>query len=239
MFINYSLLVSNPFINAFTQSDYLGKLIFIALIAASIISWIIICYKCWFIYQAKKSSLQFYSLFQRHTRDPLGIVIDPPPKIIPINPFLHLYALLKKQTIDLLHKNRQQHNNQLHLSNQDIHLIESHLLSGMNTQLQQLESNLFILPLIVSLGPFLGLLGTVWGILDSFSELQGGAGINNQAILGGISLALATTVLGLIDAIPALIGYSYLKNSVRTFTTEMECFSHEMLTAVELHHRQP
>jgi len=57
-------------------------------------------------------------------------------------------------------------------------------------------------------------------------------------VLGGISLALATTVLGLIDAIPALIGYNYLKNSVRDFQTDMESFSNELLASVEMYYRK-
>jgi biopolymer transport protein TolQ len=57
-------------------------------------------------------------------------------------------------------------------------------------------------------------------------------------VLGGLSLALATTVLGLLDAIPALIGYNYLKNTIRDFTTEMEGFSNEILAAVELQYRK-
>ena len=52
------------------------------------------------------------------------------------------------------------------------------------------------------------------------------------------SLALATTVLGLVDAIPALIGYNYLKNSARDFQTEMEGFSNELLASVEMYYRK-
>lgn len=236
-FINHSLLVSNPFFAAFSESDYFGKLIFIALIGASILSWTIIIYKSWSLYRAKKASLQFYALFQKQQRDPLAIVIDPPPKLVILNPFLHLYALLKKHTSDLLFKSRQR-GGEGHLSTEDLGLVESYLMSCMTTQIQYLESHLFILAMVVSLGPFLGLLGTVWGILGTFTELQGGAA-NNQAILGGISLALATTVLGLLDAIPALIGYGYFKHRVRAFTSEMECFSQEMLAAVETTYRKP
>lgn len=57
-------------------------------------------------------------------------------------------------------------------------------------------------------------------------------------VLSGLSLALATTVLGLIDAIPALIGYNYLKNSIRDFAMEMEGFSNDLLTSVELEYRK-
>ncbi len=103
-------------------------------------------------------------------------------------------------------------------------------------QTKFLEKNLFILATIVSLAPFLGLLGTVWGILTTFSQLQMQGG--SQVVLGGLSMALATTVLGLIDAIPALVGYSFLKNKIREFQTDMDGFATEMLATVELQYRK-
>src|SRR4029078_12125978 len=106
-------------------------------------------------------------------------------------------------------------------------------------QVKHLEKNLYILSTTVSLAPFLGLLGTVWGILTTFSEMQSKtAGSTHQMVLGGLSLALATTVLGLLDAIPALIGYNYLKNTIRDLEVDMEGFSTEILASVELQYRQ-
>lgn len=243
MFINDLILVGNPFFNAYFNSDLFGKAIFIALIAASLISWSLIIYKCFLTRKAKKSSLYFASLFHKNQLDPLALSVET--FQYQINPYLQLYATLKKQTLDLLRKNRNfsvTHTPQEQasfLSSTDISLVESHLSSGIAAQAQQLESHLFILATIVSLGPFLGLLGTVWGILITFGELHNyTGGAHNQAILGGISLALATTVLGLVDAIPALIGYNYLRSATRSFTTDMERFSTEMLAAVELHYRK-
>jgi biopolymer transport protein TolQ len=63
-------------------------------------------------------------------------------------------------------------------------------------------------------------------------------GSSHQMVLSGLSLALATTVLGLIDAIPALIGYNYLKNGIRDFNTEMEEFANEILASVEMQYRK-
>lgn len=92
----------------------------------------------------------------------------------------------------------------------------------------------------MSLGPFLGLLGTVWGILTTFGDLAAHAKeSSHQNFLGGLSLALATTVLGLVAAIPALIGFNYLKNSARDFESDMEGFAHEILSSVEMQYRKP
>lgn len=249
------LLTANPFLDAYVQSDFLGKLIFIALYALSLCSWTVLLYKIWITYQAKKYAFQFYEAFQLQKSNPLSLDYDNISKKKVSNPFLDLYKVLKKQSFDLLTKNRHFGMIQPHapapspiahsappaayLSLSDIDFVASHLASTVAQQSKSLEKYLYILSTTVSLAPFLGLLGTVWGILTTFAQLQSqAAGSAHQMVLSGLSLALATTVLGLMDAIPALIGYNYLKNSVRDFTTEMEGFSNEILAAVELQYRK-
>jgi biopolymer transport protein TolQ len=239
MKVNLIVLSSNPFIEAYLHSDFMGKAIFIGLVILSICSWIVIIYKAWFTHQAKKNSRQFSHLFQQQRLKPLNLTIEAD---LSPNPFKDLYTLLKKQTIEILNKNRlfgTKESDSAYLSPSDIDLVQAHLMSGISHQVKHLEKYLFVLSTVMSLGPFLGLLGTVWGILTTFSELQANVGASsNQMVIGGLSLALATTVLGLVDAIPALIGYNYLKNSIREFETDMEGFSTEILASVELQYRQ-
>lgn len=252
MEVNLIMLNVNPFFESYSQSDLLGKFIFLALYALSICSWSLLIYKIWVTRQAKKHSFRFYEAFQLHKSNPLNLECENLRKQQMYNPFLDLYRVLKKQCLEVLAKNR--HFNHApkgdvpsssvappsYLSLSDIDFVASHLSTQVAYQVKQLEKNLYVLSTTVSLAPFLGLLGTVWGILATFSHLhmQSGGGGANQMVLGGLSMALATTVLGLLDAIPALIGYNYLKNSVRDFTTEMEGFSNEILTAVELQYRK-
>ncbi len=250
MYVNiFFLLASNPFFDAYTHSDFLGKLIFIGLIGLSIISWIILLHKGWITYYARKHSVQFHAFFQLQKSNPLSLDCEQAILQASPSPFLDLYAILKKQTIDLLNKNRRfraaaqaegaTESAMSYLSPSDIEFVDTYLMSAIANQTKQLEKNLFILSTVVALGPFLGLLGTVWGILTTFSELQANSMSSaNQAVLGGLSLALATTVLGLLDAIPALIGYNYLKNTISSFEVDMEGFSTEILAAVEMQYRK-
>jgi len=223
MFVNNFLAV-NPFIDAYIQSDFLGKLIFIGLLALSICTWILIIHKGWVTYLARKHSVQFYQAFEQQRMNPLSLEPEHAMKRSRPNPFFDLYFVLKKHTLDILSKNRrfgqQQAANQesamSYMSPSDIDFVQSHLMSTVANQIKYLEKHLFYLATIVSLAPFLGLLGTVWGILTTFADMQSQTGGSaHNMVLGGISLALATTVLGLIDAIPALIGYNYLKKTFR------------------------
>lgn len=104
------------------------------------------------------------------------------------------------------------------------------LASARAEQRKFLEKGLFFLPTVVSLAPFLGLLGTVWGILLTFHELQHGAAVQgNATVMGGLAMALGTTVVGLLVAIPALVSYNYLRAQIRHFCVEMETFSEHLL----------
>lgn len=241
MSVNNFVLISNPFFDAYSESDYLGKLIFIGLFSLSIISWILIIYKTWATIDARKNSRAFWETFQVQRLNPLSLNVENSTVPLQKSPFLVLYLNLKKYTLEILHKKKQFSGEEAaapsYLSPTDIDFIQAHLSTTVSTQIQRLEKNLFILSTCVSLSPFLGLLGTVWGILTTFSEMQVAAG-THQSVLSGLSLALATTVLGLLGAIPALIGYNYLKYTIQDFQTDMESFSNEILASVELQYRK-
>jgi biopolymer transport protein TolQ len=232
------LFAANPFYDSYYHSDLLGKMIFLSIIFTSIIGWVILILKFWVTRVCSKNSKNFYNYFLQNRNHPLNLDW----KQSKDNPFFEIYKVLKQKTVDLLNKNRRfggEGQQATFLSSTDIEYIESHLLSTVAGQVKNLEANLFILATIVGLAPLLGLLGTVWGILITFSDLQTNPlGGSNQMMLHGLSLALTTTVLGLVAAIPALIAHNWLKNGIRGFETEMEGFSTEALAAVELQYRK-
>jgi biopolymer transport protein TolQ len=239
MSITYIMIASNPFFEAFWQSDFMGKLIFLALIALSVLSWTLLIYKYLLTKQARQASDEFKLLFNKYKQSPLSLEVMV--KEESVNPFLETYLALKKYTMEVLNKNRKysQGSRSSFLSHSDIDFVEAHVATTIANQTKKLEKDLYLLATTVTLSPFLGLLGTVWGILTAFSEMQSHAsGNTNQMVLAGLSLALTTTVLGLINAIPAVVGNNYLKQTIRDLNKDMESFSNDMLASVELQYRQ-
>lgn len=224
----------NILINAFNGSDVFGKAIFLALLFLSIVTWILVVRKTLSHRNAKMRAQGFHEAFQKRRLNPLSLEASD------LHPFAALYHALKVHTFELLGKNKAVREcESVTLSTSDIKLLESHLMSTLSSESQKLEKNLFLLSTIVSLAPFLGLLGTVWGILLTFNELQTATGVNtNATMMGGLAMALGTTVAGLLVAIPALVGYNYLRSRTAEFTGEMEDFSQLLLNSVELQYRQ-
>ncbi|MCK4935049.1 MAG: MotA/TolQ/ExbB proton channel family protein [Simkaniaceae bacterium] len=240
------------FVHAYFQADFFGKLIFLGLFASSIVCWFFLLHKLWLYKQVRYYSKAFKSSILQHKDSILGISLEHLPKVqnkdIP-HPFAHIFLTLKQKTVELLDKNHfhldkpnyveNPGKEQVFLSTADIELLESHVHATTLMQKEALQKNLFLFPMIVTLAPFLGLLGTVWGILITFAGMQTNNLLSsNTAMLGGLSTALTTTVLGLLIAIPALVGYNFLKNITKSLNAEIYEFSHFLLSTIELQYRK-
>ena len=114
--------------------------------------------------------------------------------------------------------------------------VERALNRACDSETTKLESSLGFLATAGSSCPFIGLFGTVWGIMNAFK----GIGVKGSATLAvvapGISEALIATAAGLAAAIPAVIFYNYYTNQVKTMTVEIDSFSSEFLNIVERYH---
>jgi biopolymer transport protein TolQ len=111
---------------------------------------------------------------------------------------------------------------------------ENALQRALGRQTLRYESSMVFLASIVSGAPFLGLLGTVWGVMTAFSEVavQQTAGI--QQLAPGVSAALLTTIAGLVVAIPSVFGYNYLFACTKRLITELENFASALADRIEL-----
>jgi biopolymer transport protein ExbB/TolQ len=105
-------------------------------------------------------------------------------------------------------------------------------------QALRLESGLILLAIAVSGAPFLGLLGTVWGVMSAFSyvAMKGSADLKTMA--PGVSGALVTTVAGLLVAIPSMFGYNWLVHNLRVLTVELDNFAQELVSHIETEYLQ-
>ena len=125
------------------------------------------------------------------------------------------------------------------ISARDIKGISLALNKAINSEITRLSRRLDFLATTGSTTPFIGLFGTVWGIMTSFSAigLQGSASIGGVA--PGIAEALIATAGGLIAAIPAVIFYNYLNDKIRMFTSDLDDFSHDFIYLLEKNFKEP
>jgi biopolymer transport protein TolQ len=111
---------------------------------------------------------------------------------------------------------------------------ENALQRALARQTLRYESSMIFLASIVSGAPFLGLLGTVWGVMEAFGAISVQQTASIQTLAPGVSAALLTTVSGLLVAIPSLFGYNWLLAKTRTMVTELENFASAFADRVEL-----
>jgi biopolymer transport protein TolQ len=111
---------------------------------------------------------------------------------------------------------------------------ENALQRALARQTLRYESNMIFLASIVSGAPFLGLLGTVWGVMDAFSAVSVQQTASIQTLAPGVSAALLTTISGLLVAIPCLFGYNMLFAMTKQLVTELENYASSLADRLEL-----
>ncbi|NOT67545.1 MAG: DUF2341 domain-containing protein [Methylophilaceae bacterium] len=134
-----------------------------------------------------------------------------------------------------IHK-RQKEGEVLSLSGASMDAIKASIDAELVRETQRQNSGMVLLTIAISGGPFLGLLGTVVGVMITFAAIAAAGDVNVNAIAPGIAAALLATVAGLAVAIPALFGYNYLASRIKNITIAMQIFVDEFVTRVaELH----
>jgi biopolymer transport protein ExbB/TolQ len=120
-----------------------------------------------------------------------------------------------------------------HLSIKSMEHIKRTLERTVARESLKLESGLILLAIAVSGAPFLGLLGTVWGVMSAFSGIALAGHADLASMAPGVSAALVTTVAGLLVAIPSMFGYNWLVHTLRVLTVELDNFAQEMISRIE------
>lgn len=138
-----------------------------------------------------------------------------------------------KQRYALYREKGDQH---INLSPQTIDAIKSSIDAGMVRESNRLSSQMVLLTIAISGGPFLGLLGTVVGVMIVFASIAAAGDVNVNAIAPGVAAALLATVAGLAVAIPSLFGYNYLGSRIKDVSSEMHIFADEFITKLAEQH---
>ena len=220
------------------HSGPVAKAVFAVLFIFSVVSWAIILQKVSAYKNSRRQDKQFLELFSKSrnltqvNKFAQELKHSPVARIF-LTGYRELYVFQ-----ELSREERQSQNKPVvpgvpMLSPLDLKGIGIAMNKAINREIEQLSHRLEFLATTGSASPFIGLFGTVWGIMHSFSVIgtQGAASIGGVA--PGIAEALIATAAGLIAAIPAVIFFNYLNDKIRLFTSAMDDFSHDFLYLTE------
>ena len=213
-----------------SQSGLAGQIIVVVLLFVSVYSWAIIFHKYGAISRAKRRSERFLDEFRS---DPDGMIAHyTDRRRFSASPFASvLEAGLAELALIMGAGARSPRVDGL--SSVQVDGLERSLERAIAEQVVDLRKHLIVLATTAGAAPFVGLFGTVWGIMKAFAAMSVTGSASISSVAPGVSAALTTTVAGLAVAIPALVGYNYLMNRVRILTIQMENFSSEILSTVE------
>ena len=197
-------------LNLFLRADVIVKSVIIILIAASIYSWAVIIEKYRIFKKINKSSEEFENKFWK-SRSAESFYNNLPEKID--DPMANVF----KDTMQVIIKSKSKSN----LPNR----LESMLEVNIEKQMNKLDKNYTFLATVGSTAPFIGLFGTVWGIMNSFQSIAISRNTSLAIVAPGIAEALFATALGLLAAIPAVVAYNKFSSDSKKYSQKLENFS--------------
>lgn len=210
------------------QSTVEAKIIIAFLLVFSIFAWSIMVAKAVQMRRAKRLNRMFEKEFQtqKHALDVFDRRVN-----VEDCPLFVVYQTGCKEA-DTRLKTPEGTRKPL-LSIKSVEHIKRTMESAVASQSIKLESGLILLALAVSGAPFLGLLGTVWGVMSAFSLVARAGHADLATMAPGVAAALVTTVAGLLVAIPSMFGYNYLVHNLRVLTVELDNFAQAFLSQLE------
>ena len=206
------------------------KLVLFTLIMFSIISWSIIIFKLYQVHHANRQSDKFLELFW-HSKgfdviaDKVNSMPGSPLKVL----FNEAYGELKKISDG-------RNDSDESIFSVDLGGVENvsrALHRATNLETTRLERYITFLATTGSTSPFIGLFGTVWGIMTAFEGIGKTGSASLAVVAPGIAEALIATAIGLVAAIPAVMAYNHFQHKIRVLINEMESFSTEFLNIVQ------
>jgi biopolymer transport protein TolQ len=214
-----------------SQSGLIEKFVLLLLVVASMASWTIIFRKYLHLRKAEHESAGFLETFWSASR--LDTLYQTSEKFTqsPVSQVFRAgYIELSKLTAD---SSKQQGSMREKLGG--IENVERALHRASTAEITHLESNVPFLGTCAAAAPFVGLFGTVWGIMNAFNDIYAAGNANLATVAKPISHALIATAMGLFAAIPAVVAYNAFSSKIRVLDSEMANFSADFLNIVKRH----
>ena len=209
----------------------------------AVVSFVVMIGKTRYLLRAQKGNDEFSEQFKKSSAallkpdSPEARGLQEPKGVLTYSP---LYRLYQTGAYEMGHRFETQRNAGIehNLSGAALDAIRASVDATMVRENHRLNAQMVLLTIAISGGPFLGLLGTVVGVMITFAAIAAAGDVNVNSIAPGIAAALVATVAGLAVAIPALFGYNWLASKIKNISTDMQVFADEFVTkAAELHSR--
>ncbi len=217
-----AFFVGGDIVELVSSTGPVAKFVLLTLLAFSLLSWAIILTKWSLLRRARMQSGRFIRAFRKAQRlQDIATVADQfrPSPLVGV--FEGGFQEYKRQLVGPT------------ASLRSLTAVQRGMQIGASEEITRLERNVPWLAITAAVTPFIGLFGTVWGIIDAFHGLGTAGGATLRAVAPGISEALITTAAGLAAAIPAVIAYNLIGNSIRVFAARGDDFALEVLNAIE------
>jgi len=226
----------------FSQSNLAGKVIVVVLFGGSIWAWSLMLTKFKELNAAHKESIRFLTSYRGESH-PVALFQagrhhghKSPLQVVYAQACSALGASLEAASEDADDLFVGGGSPRIKLSERHISSVKNSAERIVADQALLLENHMGLLATAASTAPFLGLLGTVWGVMESFGNMASSGPALLSDVAPGISGALLTTVVGLLVALPSSIGYNMLSDRIRRLTVQMDNFAQELVGDLERVH---
>jgi len=217
-------LVESDLARLLAQTGWVVRIVLLILLAFSVLSWAIIFRKYLSFRRAREVTERFLEVFRSSEKFPEA---KPLLTTFGRSPLVTLYAAGLKEVEAQARRNPQGGK----LESPEAIGVTLHLASA--AEVAKLERRMSFLATTGSVTPFIGLFGTVWGIMGAFMGLGAAEATTLRAVAPGIAEALIATAAGLFAAIPAVIAYNHFLHQIRAFATQMDNFAIEFQARAE------
>lgn len=203
------------------------KFVLLALLIFSVFSWAIIAYKVLLLKKVEKETAAFYDMFWEKRQ---FAQVQAASKAFASTP---LVAIFNSAYNELSTQMKSAEGGSPWLQREDLDRFARIIKKASDIENAKLEYAVGFLATTGNTAPFIGLFGTVWGIMTSFRDIGAKGAANLAVVAPGISEALVATAMGLLAAIPAVMGYNHILTRIGRISTEMNNFSSDLMNVIE------